>query len=146
MPGNIFTGNRPASSKVRSCFNNLYVENSSNISVIHYFFFITLKKLWRLFQIALWIPIHCYNLRFQWDQFTSLGSNRNSCCNGQLPSYSPLKEMVFDGRIKETTPLLLACQYGEFKSVKQIVEFWGVDDRNLFPASNFFTSRTRDEN
>jgi len=43
--------------------------------------------------------------------------------------HPPLKELVFDGRIKGTTPLLLACHYGEFESVKRIVESWGVDVR-----------------
>jgi len=41
----------------------------------------------------------------------------------------PLKEFTFNGSLQGGTPLLLACHYGEFDSVKHIVECWGVDVR-----------------
>jgi len=42
-------------------------------------------------------------------------------------SHSPLKEIVFKGRLKGSTPLLLACHHGDLDSVKHIVENWGAD-------------------
>jgi len=44
--------------------------------------------------------------------------------------HPPLKEFVFHGHnvhLKGTTPLLLACHYGELESVKRIVESWGAE-------------------
>jgi len=42
--------------------------------------------------------------------------------------HPPLKDIFFtDDSIKGTTPLLMACYYGEIASVKRIVESWGVD-------------------
>jgi len=42
--------------------------------------------------------------------------------------HPPLKDIFFkDDSIKGTTPLLMACHYGELASVKRIVESWGVD-------------------
>lgn len=42
--------------------------------------------------------------------------------------HSPLKDLSFDDdSMKGTTPLLMACYYGELASVKRIVECWGVD-------------------
>jgi len=41
--------------------------------------------------------------------------------------HPPLEEFIFKGRLEGGTPLLLACHYGEFDSVKHIVEYWGVD-------------------
>jgi len=45
----------------------------------------------------------------------------NSC------SHPPLKEFVFKGHLKGSTPLLLACHHGDLDSVKHIVENWGAD-------------------
>jgi len=42
--------------------------------------------------------------------------------------HPPLKDLVFDGNfINGSTPLLMACYFGELASVKRIVEGWGVD-------------------
>jgi len=41
--------------------------------------------------------------------------------------HPPLNELIFYGRLRGTTPLLLACHYGELESVKHIVESWGAD-------------------
>lgn len=38
--------------------------------------------------------------------------------------HPPLKDLVFS---RGTTPLLLACSYGDLKAVKRIVEHWGVN-------------------
>jgi len=50
-------------------------------------------------------------------------SNRTDC------PHLPLKYLVFhdNSPIKGSTPLLMACFYGELASVKRIVEYWGVD-------------------
>jgi len=45
------------------------------------------------------------------------------CCN---PS---LKELVFKGSLRGSTPLLLACADGNLIVVKRIIEEWGVDPR-----------------
>ncbi len=48
---------------------------------------------------------------------------------GSCP-HPPLKDFVIKGSgVAGTTPLLLACNYGELDSVKHIVESWGVDVR-----------------
>jgi len=39
----------------------------------------------------------------------------------------PLKDFVFKGLLEGSTPLQMACHYGELVSVKRIVESWGVD-------------------
>jgi len=44
-------------------------------------------------------------------------------CNCHHPS---LKDLVFGGRLNGTTPLLLACHYGDVDWVKRIIERWGV--------------------
>jgi len=44
--------------------------------------------------------------------------------------HPPLNEFIFDGLVKGTTPLLLACHCGEFDSVKHIVESWEADVRD----------------
>jgi len=38
-----------------------------------------------------------------------------------------LKDFVFKGLLEGSTPLQMACHYGELVSVKRIVESWGVD-------------------
>jgi len=43
--------------------------------------------------------------------------------------HPPLKEFIFRGTLEGSTPLLLACHYGNFDSVKHIVECWGVEFR-----------------
>jgi len=50
-------------------------------------------------------------------------STSNNNCN-----HPQLKDLVFDGPLEfGTTPLLLACNYGDVDWVKRIVEDWGVD-------------------
>jgi len=44
--------------------------------------------------------------------------------------HPPLKKFIFDGCIKGTTPLLLACHYGNLESVQHIIERWGVKVKN----------------
>jgi len=46
----------------------------------------------------------------------------NNCCVAP----KNLKDLILD---RGTTPLILACQQGEFDSVKYLVETWGVDVR-----------------
>jgi len=41
--------------------------------------------------------------------------------------HPPLKDMLFNGSIKGSSPLLLACYYGQLDSVERIVEHWTVD-------------------
>ena len=50
-------------------------------------------------------------------------TNNSSC------RHSSLHELFFSGssEVDDTTPLILACQYGELDCVKHIVENWGVD-------------------
>ena len=43
--------------------------------------------------------------------------------------HPPLKDLVYHGCYDGTTPLLLACKYGDLKAVKHIIESWGVDPR-----------------
>jgi len=49
--------------------------------------------------------------------------------------HPPLAEFVFKGTLEGSTPLLLACHYGQFDSVKHIIERWGVD---LNVAANYY--------
>jgi len=58
-----------------------------------------------------------------------LQRSENHVSSAKNCPHPPLKELIFDGRVKGTTPLLLACHFGEFESVKRIVESWGVDVR-----------------
>jgi len=46
----------------------------------------------------------------------------NDCCK-----HPPLKEVIFKGVLEGSTPLILACHYGDFDSVERIVEGWGAD-------------------
>lgn len=49
-------------------------------------------------------------------------STKNSCCSLSL------SDVLFKGDLEGTTPLVLACHYGDLESVKQhIVECWGLD-------------------
>ena len=41
--------------------------------------------------------------------------------------HPPLKDIVINDSIRGSTPLLLACYYGDFDSVERIVEHWKVD-------------------
>jgi len=41
--------------------------------------------------------------------------------------HPPVREFICHGEIAGTTPLLLACKYGQLDSVKRIVQVWGVD-------------------
>jgi len=43
--------------------------------------------------------------------------------------HPPLKDLVYHGCYDGTTPLLLACKYGDLKAVEHIIESWGVDPR-----------------
>jgi len=47
-----------------------------------------------------------------------------------------LKNLVCHGAIDGTTPLLLACSYGELEAVQRIVEFWEVDVRT---SASYYT-------
>lgn len=40
--------------------------------------------------------------------------------------HSLLNELVFEGMLEGTTPLIMACQNGRFEAVRHIVENWGV--------------------
>ncbi len=52
-----------------------------------------------------------------------ISAGGNTCCH---PS---LKELVFKGSLRGSTPLLLACADGNLIVVKRIIEEWGVDPR-----------------
>ncbi len=55
-------------------------------------------------------------------------STSNDCCLAP----KNLKDFIFDRNPnKGTTPLMLACQHGEFDSVKYLVETWEVDLNSL---------------
>jgi len=49
-----------------------------------------------------------------------------------------LKELFFKGALEASTPLLLACHYGELDSVKHIVERWEVNVQTA--ATYYFTN------
>lgn len=42
-------------------------------------------------------------------------------------SHQPLKNLIFKGPLEGTTPLLLACHYGDLEAVMRIVDIWAVD-------------------
>jgi len=46
----------------------------------------------------------------------------NGCCK-----HPPLKELIFKGVLEGSTPLILACHYGDFDLVERIIEHWGAD-------------------
>ena len=47
--------------------------------------------------------------------------------------HPPLKNVIFDQYPdKFITPMQLACQHGEFDSVKHLVETWGIDVQAFF--------------
>ncbi len=48
-------------------------------------------------------------------------STGNSC------QHPPLKDLVLEGSLKGSTPLLLACSQGNLSIVKRIIDYWGVD-------------------
>jgi len=55
--------------------------------------------------------------------------------NGHCP-HPPLKELIFKGVLKGSTPLILACHCGDFDSVEHIIEHWGAD---VNEAAVYFT-------
>ncbi len=58
------------------------------------------------------------------DQVREIEKHVASC----IYLHPPLKALVFkEGPVKDTTPLLLACHYGELDAVKHLVERWGVN-------------------
>ena len=61
------------------------------------------------------------------DQVREIEKHVASC----IYLHPPLKALVFkEGPVKDTTPLLLACHYGELDAVKHLVERWGVNVPN----------------
>jgi len=60
-------------------------------------------------------------LRIILDEIEEHISTSNQC------HHPPLKDVVLHGSLDGTTPLLLACWYGDLNRVKHIIENWGVD-------------------
>ena len=65
-------------------------------------------------------PLDCDHLTAIEEHITS-----SSC-----PHPQALKDLRFKEPLKECSPLLLACHFGELASVKHIVESWGADVRD----------------
>lgn len=49
--------------------------------------------------------------------------------------HPPREDLVLRGSLKDTTPLVLACQKGHFDYVKHIIEVWGTDVNS---AGNYY--------
>ena len=64
-------------------------------------------------------PLDCDHLKAIEEHISS-----SSC-----PHPQALKDLRFKEPLKECSPLLLACHFGELASVKHIVESWGADVR-----------------
>lgn len=56
------------------------------------------------------------------DEIENHISSTSTCCY-----HPPLKDLVLTGKLAGSTPLLMACRDGQFKSVKRIVNRWGAD-------------------